>query len=78
MHAAYRNGPPSLTSLHKDGTVSFLIVHLEGRQSFSFHFHFKIIYTQNPFSLQILNNKKVNNHIKYINIKLNLNLCTAT
>ena len=39
-------------------------------------FHLKIIYTQNPFSLQILN-KKVNSHIKCINIQLYLKLCTA-
>ena len=46
--------------------------------SFSFfHFHFEIIYTQSPFSLQILN-KKVNSHIRYINMQLNLKLCTST
>ena len=40
-------------------------------------FHSKIIYAQNPFRLQILN-KKVNSHFKYINIQLNLTLCTVT
>ena len=33
MYAASRHGTPSLTSLPKDGGVSCLVVHLEGRPS---------------------------------------------
>jgi len=29
MHAAFRHGTPSLTSLPKDGEVNCLVVHLE-------------------------------------------------